>query len=63
MPTNIFLTIICVHVSLCGFLALLLEVSFVCLFASDLFINLCSFLFVLGTQKSPDKEDKKEEGE
>jgi len=34
-----------------------------CLFASDLFINLCSFLFVSGTPKSPDKEDRKEEGE
>ena len=33
------------------------------LFDSDLFINLCSFLFVPGTSKSPDKEDRKEEGE
>ena len=41
---------------------------FVCLFvfylfASDLPINLCSFLFVSGTPTSPDKEDRKEEGE
>ena len=34
-----------------------------CLFASDLFINLCSILFVSGTPKSPDKEDRKAEGE
>ena len=34
-----------------------------CLFVSDLFINLCSFLFVLGTPKSAGKEDRKEEGE
>ena len=34
-----------------------------CLFAPDLSVNLCSFLFVLGTSKSPDKEDRKEEGE
>jgi len=42
---------------------------FVCLFVRLLFvcfrfaINLCSFLFVSGTPKSPDKEDRKEEGE
>ena len=33
-----------------------------CLFVSDLFINLC-FMFVSGTPKSADKEDRKQEGE
>ena len=45
-----------------GVLLLLLLFVF-CLFASDLFINLCSFLLVSGTPTSPEKEDKKEEGE